>query len=431
MIDELIVHIGMHKTGSSSIQETFSKKEFSELEYLKVSKGSGYPNLSGFVSTAFLNAPERYHTHVKNGRTRTEVKLLQERYLKELSEVLRGCRSKRALISAEDLSAPNWSLSERRNFLDFISRFTRSVRVIGYVRPPAGFMASAFQQILKGGAMLSLDNPNLWPFYRERFEPWIDLLGKDRVELVLFDKNSLLKGDVVLDFAERLGVTLAPSEIFRVNESLSIEATALLYIFRKYQKKEPYNQYSGDNNRLMTALYKIGAHKFCFSYDLTSSFIKRNQMDMNWINEQLETPVQDNSREKDFMIDSEQALYELACENRRELWQAIEGETGAPMEESGAAELIDRMRVAFSSDSLVHCPNHSGRGSSASHMFSEFQNPQLTPAEILRQAAGLFAQVEPKVAEGLRMSATRAERKMAQNREALLKENSSSQDKGQ
>lgn len=413
MIEELIVHIGMHKTGSSSIQETFSKHIFPDIEYLEVSKDFGYPNHSGFISTAFLEAPELYHTHVKNGRTGSEVQRLKKRYLGELAASLSRSQSRRVLISAEDLSAPNWKISERREFLRFLLSYAKSVSLVGYVRPPSGFMASAFQQILKGGANISVDNPNLWPFYRERFGPWIELLGKESVTLVPFDRNSLIQGDVVLDFAERVGVDLNSSDVVRVNESLSVEATALLCAFRKFQNRSPYNEFSGDNFKLMMALEKVGENKFCFSDELTSSFVKKHQKDVGWINDQLGIVIQDTPRAGDVPISSEQDLLDIASNNRVELMLELGRATGTVEEPRTVFELVDRLRVALSRDSLKYRRKTSGEESSTSTIFSWGGDTGLSPAEVLEKAAETFALIEPKAAEALRLSSALAKRKMA------------------
>ena len=237
----------MHKTGSSSIQETFSNIPMEEIEYLSL----GSSNHSGFFSTLLAKKPENYHTHRKNGLNKTQARELQQSYMEKLHTVLQGVTKKIVLISAEDLSSSSTEYSELEYLKEILSPYCRRIRLIGYVRPPAGYMQSAFQQRMKSGGQKVFDLEKVYPYYQKSFMKMDAVFGKENVEFILFSRDSLHNGDVVQDFAHRIGVTVEPNQIVRTNESLSLEATALLFVFRCFGGSvEGYKGYNRDNNLL-------------------------------------------------------------------------------------------------------------------------------------------------------------------------------------
>jgi hypothetical protein len=66
----VIVHIGMHKTGSSSIQHTlYQRLADASFEYADL----GCANHSEQIHSLFSSSPERYHLHRKRGRSKEEI----------------------------------------------------------------------------------------------------------------------------------------------------------------------------------------------------------------------------------------------------------------------------------------------------------------------------------------------------------------------
>lgn len=66
-----ILHIGMPKTGTSSIQETLSQEnEIEECEYLKIGPSS---NHSTIIYSLVSKRPELHHVHIAAQRTKIQV----------------------------------------------------------------------------------------------------------------------------------------------------------------------------------------------------------------------------------------------------------------------------------------------------------------------------------------------------------------------
>jgi hypothetical protein len=91
MISEIFLHIGLHKTATTSIQKTlFLKKNSKLLE----AHGYFYPkhwpdNHSIPLYSIFCDFPEKYHINIKKGYSINEIKKVNEAYLESLEQEIK------------------------------------------------------------------------------------------------------------------------------------------------------------------------------------------------------------------------------------------------------------------------------------------------------------------------------------------------------
>ena len=69
MIEEAIVHIGMHKTGSSSIQAAYSGDQLGNVVYLDLPSA----NHSGFLFALLSKYPHRRARYIRDGYDKQEI----------------------------------------------------------------------------------------------------------------------------------------------------------------------------------------------------------------------------------------------------------------------------------------------------------------------------------------------------------------------
>ncbi|AJY51409.1 MULTISPECIES: hypothetical protein [Halomonadaceae] len=355
MIEEAIVHVGMPKTGSSSIQDTLSRLPMQGVEYLSLNS----PNHSGFLMTVLSDNPHDYHSHASNGLSYKEVQELKKNYTQKLHYALENVDKPKILISAEDLSRPDGSISELKYFQQILLGYCKRVRVIGYVRPPIGYMQSAFQQRLKGGINFNLNLTSVYPNYYKRFSKIDTVFGRENVELVPFRSDSLYEGDAVLDFAHRIDVDLAPDQIVRTNESLSLEATSLLYVLRRLNKSAPYKKFNRDNGQFIAMLNNFGSQKLVFSASAVASFLEANRQDLDWISGRLGSSILDKPVVASQVIESENDLLNVAYANRLAIWQLFEQTVPLTQDSQGIAQLIDQLQILRAKNILpLKSPEH-------------------------------------------------------------------------
>ncbi|MCP5093871.1 MAG: hypothetical protein GY949_23450 [Gammaproteobacteria bacterium] len=254
---KLILHFGMHKTGSSSIQESLAAHlNDPDFAYLNL----GQPNGSHTIQQAFDpriakagSLPDAAFEGVRRTAKR------------RIGSCLKALRAPTGIISAETLvSLPGHGF---KGFVGLLHKKTRNIRAVGYVRAPKAYAESAFQQRLKRGHV-PLDPGSFRLRYHSKFEKFDRILGRENVNFWKFDPKMFHQGDVVLDFCARLGIAFDPEQVIRVNDGLSAPAVQLLYIYRLYQ---PQN--APDDLRIVEALSALEGAKLRFHSELMRDLV--------------------------------------------------------------------------------------------------------------------------------------------------------------
>ena len=291
----IIVHAGMHKTGSSSIQETFAKLDGNRVDYAPWRAA----NHSGLFFALFHPYPEEQVGFSLLGIGPDEIEELRNEWGKRLRQMLERRREQQItrlmIISAEEvLSYSRGGEEAMKKMADYLrSHSGDDVRVIAYVRPPRSFISSAFQQRIKGGSNLNLANLKVWPDYRWRFKKLDRIFGRENVTLKPFQRERLEGGDVVLDFAREIGITLDPGEVVRTNESSCLEIIAMLYVQTRFGNRfEPGIRREARRRRsFVNRISKLGSRRFVLSDDLTDPLVEANRTDLDWMEARLGAPL--------------------------------------------------------------------------------------------------------------------------------------------
>ncbi len=283
-VKSCIVHIGMHKTGSSSIQETlFNNLTDPGFEYADF----GLANQSTLLYTLFSDEPENYHKYRKLGLKKTEVNQIIQKTDERLVTSLQKQLSSTVIFSAESITRLN-AESELPRFHAFLSKYFDSIQIIGYVRAPHSFMESIFQQEVKRDLFNRLNINRLYPNYRNKFQKFDHIFGRNNVQLVKFDTNYFPKSDVVLDFCQRLNIEILPDLSQRHNESISKEVIAIMYAYRKYGPGFGVGpNVIKENINIVNKLSLIGKSKLEFSPELINPVLETNREDIEWMETRL------------------------------------------------------------------------------------------------------------------------------------------------
>lgn len=220
---EVILHAGMHKTGSSSIQQSLAGYDDGRTFYADL----GDPNHSVPLMTVFASAPEDYHIWQRSGRSGLRLRYKRMQFRRALKAQAGRADRDRMILSGEDLS--RLSRGDKERLLDFFRGRGVEATVMMYLRDPLGFAASSFQQNVKAG-LAKVAGP-MRPRYGHRLRPFMQALRRDRLVVRPFGRETLENGCVVEDFCALFG--LRPGRIVRANESLSAPALKLLFQFNR------------------------------------------------------------------------------------------------------------------------------------------------------------------------------------------------------
>ncbi len=204
-----IVHFGMDKTGSSSIQESLYKNKIDHrFHYLDVK----YANASEAIGTIFYeNARESDYLR-ERGVTPENFDFTRENIRNRLSQQMVLAQTKTVILSAELI----WTLKleELLNLVNFLTeRGADPVIAVGYIRSPKAYIDSAFQQRCKSFKGCHFSQVAMcWPSYRVRCERFDKVFGRGNLQIIKFDTALFPQGDVVLDFCSRIGMN-PPAEM--------------------------------------------------------------------------------------------------------------------------------------------------------------------------------------------------------------------------
>jgi hypothetical protein len=274
-----IVHIGMHKTGSTSIQH--SLHGFDDARFLYARLGDN-PNHSLPMLSLFLSQPELHPLFRRKGADAAAVSKFIEKTRTDLERAVVAANGRTLVISGEAISHfPRDALIRLRD--DFQRRF-EDVMIVGYVRSPAARMSSSFQEQVKAGAMDQFDLERHYPSYRLRLGKFDEVFSRERVHLWKFDVKSFPDGCAVRDFCDRLGIELPSARIVRLNDSLPRQSVSLLYT---YYKLGPNVATAMAGPKLLKRLTAIGNEPFRISADVIKPILEKNRADISWMEARL------------------------------------------------------------------------------------------------------------------------------------------------
>jgi hypothetical protein len=332
-----ILHYGMPKTGSSSIQ-TWLLQALDDPRYLYLNlgrRGSG-----NIMVSAFLEKPEAHYRNLRRGvegeDLRAEMRSIREQMVLQLSTL--GSRT--ALFSAELLASIR--PPELQSIASLLSNHCQELHAVGYVRSPVSFMESVYQQRLKAGNP-GLDLRKIYPRYRMRLKKFEAQLGAAHVEYWHFDPRSFVKGCVVRDFCQRIGIVFAGEDVARVNDSLSLRAIRLLYAYRQFGPG--YGKGEGamkENRALIQRLLQLPGPKLRLHRDAVAPTLAEYRDDIAWMEARLGKSLAESISSDDDDVRDESDLLRFDAESLD--WMAAQADIRPLSPTATAAQVADQMQ---------------------------------------------------------------------------------------
>ncbi len=228
-----ILHVGLHKTATSSIQETFACNQ----EALS-KQGFYYPifesdsnkriiNHSVPFYSVYCEQPELYPVNILNGDS-TNIASVNENYLRQIDEVLQSDMN--VIISGEDISSLD---------VDGLGAIKKKVISSGFslevfcsVRRPYSYTCSALQEQLKGGTLLLTDIEMVPSSYKvKKLKEFFD----EDANFFNFEESCKGSGPVI-NFLHYLGIKdVEPLKIINSNEGFgNVSTRALAHLNQEF-----------------------------------------------------------------------------------------------------------------------------------------------------------------------------------------------------
>lgn len=305
MIKHCIIHFGLPKTGTTSIQK-FLRHDLTDRNFCYPAFTTG-PRLrddchNRAVNSVFRSNPEKFHAYAKAGLSREVIRRQGALFLEQLQREVDSSPAHTLLLSAEDLSwFPPRNLGELIGFLRDLGLQTRA---LAYIRQFKKDQESRFQQSIRDPGAWDLSkprDPGFFPIEYERcFSSFDTFLGRSAVTVAEFKPTTFEDGCVVRDFCRLTGVKLEQSPNRFVNDSLSAEALKLLYAFRLLGPGYGEGWDSMDSNRRLTEkLSELKGSRLLFHSSLLMATEEKWRKDLDWVEERTGFEIVGNIYEDD------------------------------------------------------------------------------------------------------------------------------------
>ena len=244
--ENLIIHIGSGKAGSSSIQDTLGgAKE------LLLRNGINFPKFPGnnhilTFPPVFMDDPDNAYVFKKNRYFFENKHLKQQRYKYSWMRKFRRNTSKYYIISAEDLTLPFFTEKAVKKCKKFVGKYFENIRIVVYIRHFKSLIPSHIHQAIKNGgeartiaqtAKYFMDCP-AHISYQENIQKWINVFGKENVIVRPFVKDAFFNNRLIDDFLFAAGIENIELKLQEVRSNPSLGKHATLFL-EKYNIKYP------------------------------------------------------------------------------------------------------------------------------------------------------------------------------------------------
>ncbi|WP_413694093.1 hypothetical protein [Psychromonas sp. KJ10-2] len=156
MFDKIILHVGLHKTGTTSLQNYFGKNrdklKLQGISYPKLKVKEFTPNNHSWpIRNLIMSHPHKYHLNIANNILKNDLKEVINSIDKQFVKLGSTVEST-LLLSGEGISTlKTKELSRLNEKLQCISTEKATIEVHYFTRNPTDYVSSVIQQRLKGG----------------------------------------------------------------------------------------------------------------------------------------------------------------------------------------------------------------------------------------------------------------------------------------
>lgn len=350
---DCILHLGMPKTGTSSIQDSlFLGLDDPRFQFVSL----GYSNAGPVLAAVFATRPEQFWLFREKGLSGSRFRRVRLAHEVRLRRALRRARSRSItpILSAET----SWRMdpSELGRIRDFLAQEGFAARVVVYLRPIKSWLESQFQQNLKwqptGGGFgwpspqsreaIFGAGPGAAPGpcdYVRKLEGLERVFGRSRLTVRPFVRRELAGGCAVRDFCAVAGIDLDPRSIVRTNESLGADACRILNAYDLFARAGA-NPSVADVTLLVECLAEFEDAPFRFHSEVVAPFADEIESQIAAVRARFGVDLAEDLRAADDgpCLRSESDLLRFS----REALDQLAALTGAGRIEAGEGEGVAR-----------------------------------------------------------------------------------------
>lgn len=300
-IDEVILHAGLHKTGTSSIQKTFYNKDNNQL--LKKA-GVLYPrcwkqNHGTVLYSVFSDKPEKYltakyHKEFTEAEAEKHNQMNLEKLKKELHDSVNNHNITKLLLSGEQISKlSSKNLDRLKNYLHSLGLGHAAFKIIVYTRNPVTWAGSMMQQQLKGGSRYEqLIQKTIPSLFQERIGNITRVFDENATQVYAFESARNHESGIIGHLLEKSLIDrkmIDQIEELRANEGISkFTGEFLKYIHHKIPIRIEGKPNKERHRKDHKPLQNIRGDKFEPSLEEKNNIKSIARDDMTWLKEHFD-----------------------------------------------------------------------------------------------------------------------------------------------
>ncbi len=249
---QAILHIGVEKTGSTSIQSflALNRRDFLR-QGIAVLDSIGSPN-NRYLATYSMDDGRSDESHVALGLTNHKKRHRWKRKLRtELHSEIEALPNNitQVILSSEHCHSRLVSNSEVERLYDLLNPLFDEIKVLVYLRPQDEMAVSLYSTAMKVGythkTIIPVDDIDYDYYDYERLlDRWSDVFGEASLIPRVYERYRLEGEDVVQDFCEvcTLRGIWSPDVVITENRSLNPLGQEFLRVFNKHVPGEAYGK---------------------------------------------------------------------------------------------------------------------------------------------------------------------------------------------
>lgn len=222
----LILHIGMHKTGTTSIQRCYRNFDDGRRRYLDLGP---MPNHSIPIFSLYTESINDYDALQNQLLTTEQTGKALARWKNHLRHEFDTHDRSVYIMSGEDIGL--LSDAGKAALIADMQQEVDNIRVIMYVRRPLSFVVSAVQERIKNGNCAAITTP-IAVGYARRASAFQALLGRSSVEIYEYEKVSQSSNGVLDHFSQLLELH-PPNTHAATNQRLNEPVVKLLFLLNR------------------------------------------------------------------------------------------------------------------------------------------------------------------------------------------------------